>query len=484
MRKSLAVNAILNTIRQTLAIVFPLITFPYASRVLGNVEYGRYSFSASIISYFILLSTFGINNYAVREGARIRDDKNKIEKFVSDLFSIGLMTTVVSLILMFSLTVVSNRIGEYRGLIAIQSLSMVFNAVGVDWVNTIYEDYFYITIRYIAIQLIALVAVFIFIHGPEDTAKYCCILVAGSYGGNLVNLFYIRRYVKFKIDLKKVKWGNYIFPLLLLFVNSLATVIYVNSDITMLGFFASDQQVGVYSFASKIYNMVKYMINAVLVVTVPRLAYILGSNGDNYKKYLESVFNILILILAPCVTGICLLSKTIIMFIGGEQYISGNSSLRILSFSLVFALIASIFSNCVLIINRLEKRCLIGTITSATVNVTLNFALIPSIGITGASITTVIAEFINMLFQRYYAYRDLKIRLRLNRWVLLTAFLETVVVATACILTGVFFPNFDLKDSLFRLMSSIVVSIISYVGIIYLLRNKLRGAVNLELFKK
>ena len=49
MSKSIKVNAALNAVRQSLSVVFPLITFPYVSRVLGSVEYGRYTFSSSII---------------------------------------------------------------------------------------------------------------------------------------------------------------------------------------------------------------------------------------------------------------------------------------------------------------------------------------------------------------------------------------------------------------------------------------------------
>lgn len=483
MKKSLTTNAILNIIRQTLSIIFPLITFPYVSRVLGNDEYGRYSFSASFTSYFMLLATFGINNYAVREGARVRENRNKIEKLVSDLFTIELITTCISLFLMLLLTVVNSKIGNYRQLIIIQSVGVILTAIGVDWVNTIYEDYMYITVRYILIQLVALVAVFLFVHSPKDTAQYCLILVLGAYGGNLINLFYIRRYVKIKICFRKVDWKLYFIQLLLLFVNSLATVIYVNSDILMLGFFTSNRQVGIYSFASKIYNMVKYMINAILVVTVPRLAYILTTNEGDYKKYLDSIFNVLILVLAPCVTGICMLSKQIIILVGGEQYMLGNTSLQILSFSLVFALIASIFSNCILIINRLEKRCLVGTITSAVVNVGLNIILIPIIGVTGAAITTVVAEFINMLIQRYYAYKELSIKLKLNKWIILPAIIEIIVIVLICTLFGRIFTGLNVQNSLPHIVISILMSVITYVVTLYLFRNKLKKAINIALFK-
>ena len=74
---SLKKNAILNVIKQILKIAFPLITFPYVSRVLLEDNFGKYNFSLSIISYFQLIAGLGISSYAIREGARIRDDKKR-----------------------------------------------------------------------------------------------------------------------------------------------------------------------------------------------------------------------------------------------------------------------------------------------------------------------------------------------------------------------------------------------------------------------
>ena len=78
-QKSLGVNALLNGIKQCCSIIFPLITFPYISRVLGSDGYGKYSFSYSVTNYFILLAALGIYTYAIREGAKIRDDQKAIK---------------------------------------------------------------------------------------------------------------------------------------------------------------------------------------------------------------------------------------------------------------------------------------------------------------------------------------------------------------------------------------------------------------------
>lgn len=482
MKKSLKANAILNGIRQTLAIIFPLITFPYVSRVLGKAEYGKYSFAVSIVSYFSLVASYGINNYAVREGAAIRDDKKRINRFSSELFSFNVLTTGISFIVLLFLILNNSRIFSSRVLILIQSLSIILTTIGVDWINTIYEDFLYITIRYIVIQIAALFAIFLLVNGPEDTAKYCFILVLGSYGGNLINLFYIRKYVHIsfpvKVDIRKI-----IIPTTLLFVNSLASTIYVNSDITMLGFFTNDDLVGIYSFSSKIYNMVKYLINAMLIVAVPRLAFILNKNDKEYKKYIDKIFNSVMFVIFPATAGMFFLSKQIIMVAGGAQYLDGDLSLEILSFALFFAIVSSILTNCILIVQKLEKRCLVGTVISAVTNILLNFILLPIIGIEGAALTTVLAEFVNMLIQMIFAKKDLGVSFHFYKWTLIPVLIETFAVIIICNISKRFLLPFNTINSLLCVGISVVLSLVSYYIIIYLFRNKIYETIGLKFFK-
>ena len=97
--KSVAFNLIANGIKTLMSVIFPLITFPYASRVLGADGIGKVNYANSIVSYFSLLAALGVSTYAVREGARIRDNKNKFNQFAKEMLGINLFTTVVAFIL-------------------------------------------------------------------------------------------------------------------------------------------------------------------------------------------------------------------------------------------------------------------------------------------------------------------------------------------------------------------------------------------------
>ena len=463
-QRSLKVNALLNGIKQSCSIVFPLITFPYISRVLGKTGYGQYSFSASITGYFTLLAALGINSYAIREGAKIRDNQKNINQFCSEVYTINIITVLISYSLLALLLLLNKKVQAYTTYILIQSIAMILTAVGADWINSIYEDYFYLTVRYIVIQILSLGAMFAFVHTSEDLWKYCLIMMLSASGGNLINIFYVHKRVHlhlvYRMNLKK-----HIIPLLIFFVNTLAITIYVNSDITMLGFFKDDQAVGIYSFSSKIYNMLKNLINAVVIVSIPRISYILESKPGEYKKYLQNIFNFLSLLLFPVVAGMLAMSRQIIYIAGGEQYLDGTLSLQILSLATIFAIYSSLFTNCVLIVNRQEKKCLQATTISALINIGLNFILIPKMGMNGAAITTVIAEGMNFIIQVAFAREFFDFR-ELNINPILPIIDGSIIIFVVCLVIKRF-----IKAYILCFMVSIVTSVIVYFGIVLSINN-------------
>ena len=472
MNKSLKLNAVLNIVRQSLTILFPLLTFPYVSRVLGTEEFGRYSFSLSIVSYFQLFAAFGISTFAIREASAIRDDKKKVSELSSDLFTFNCITCTIAYAVLILLTLSNSHLFSYRLLIGIQSLCMTMSLLGLDWVNNVYEDFLYITVRYIVIQIIALAAVFVFVKSSADTAVYCFIILCGSYGGNIVNLIYIRKYIGVP-RLKPIRLKRYLIPLSVLFVNSLATTIYVNSDVTVIGFFLGDTDAGLYSFASKIYNILKYFINAAIIVTIPRLGALVDKDWQKYDQLIEKTMTALMTVILPINAGVFVLSRQIIMIAGGSEYIDGHLSLSVLSFSLVFALFASVCTNCVLILQKKEKRVLASTVISASVNLLLNMILIPYIGIIGAAITTVIAECMNMIIQFYYVKKETAVSVSLKKRDIVSALLGVPVVIGVCCMFAHVWTDNTLWNSTKVIFASVFLAGLLYLIILIVLGNSL-----------
>lgn len=189
MKKSLRKNAVLSAGQKLLSIVFPLITFPYISRVLRVEDIGKINFANSIVSYFVLLSSLGILNYATREGARIRDNKEEFNQFCKEIFTINILSTCVAYAALIVACLVSSKIRSYEILILIQSFSIIGGTIGINWIYTIEEDYLYITIRTLIVQAISVVLMLTMVKIEDDYLIYAAISTFATVGANIFNFF-------------------------------------------------------------------------------------------------------------------------------------------------------------------------------------------------------------------------------------------------------------------------------------------------------
>lgn len=391
--KSVLKNALLNIIRVSLSVVFPLITFPYVSRVLMAEKLGRVNYALSIENYFALIAALGISTYAVREGARRRHDQERFEQFANEVFTVNLVTTFISYVLL-TLTIVAVRdLHEYALLIYLQSASIVLSAIGVDWINSVFEDYLYITVRSFAIQVVLLIVMFLTVKSPEDYYQYALLTVLSNGISCTLNFFYTRRYCRVRIT-RDCHFLEHVKSLLIFFANNLAMNVYLNADTTMLGIMEGDYVVGIYAVSVKIYNVIKAVIAAMFVACIPRLSSYYGAGKHaEYKALLNQIIRICTLIMLPSVAGLIVLSRPIVFVLSGEGFMQATSSLAIIAFGILGAIYGGIMTNCVNLPMKRETYNLKGTIIAAVVNVVLNFVFIPLFHENGAAVTTVIAEF-------------------------------------------------------------------------------------------
>jgi len=464
--KSLGINALLNTIKTLMAVIFPLITFPYISNVLEKEALGKYNFANSIISYFLMIAALGIVTYAVREGAGLKNDREKLNKFSSQMIMINLISSFITYGLMFLTVLIVPKFHNYQTLIYIFSIEILFTTIGIEWIFIIFEDYLFITIRKVAFQVISLILMFVFVKGPEDVIIYAFITVFANAGANIINLFCAKKYIDFKptfnLDLKK-----HLKPILIIFASTLAIKIYTSLDVVMIGFIKTDVEVGVYSVAIKVYNVIKPVLSAVLVVAIPEISYqISQGNNDKYNTIISKVFYSLITIVLPAAIGIFAISKDIIIILSNDGYLDANLSLKLFSFAIIFSVFSAFFNQCILIPNKREKDFLIATIISAIVNIILNAILIYYFSITGAAIATVISEFVSMLYC-LISSRDL-FKIEAKKRNIISSVIGSLLVLVFCIIITSLNLGLVLETII-----SIIGSIIIYLIIIVIFKNDL-----------
>lgn len=472
--KSLGLNAIFNGMQNMLNLLFPLITFPYISRVLSVQGVGKYNFANSINSYFLLIASLGISTFAVREGSKLRDNRQEISEFTSKIFTFNLLSMVVSYILLFAFLILTPNISKYISAILIFSIQIFFTTLGMDWVYIIFEEYGYITTRNIIFKLLSIVLLFIFVRKSGDYLNYVAITVFASSGSYILNYIHVKRFCDVRINFN-INWKEYVLPILIIFASNVAIQLYVNSDTVMLGFMKNDYVVGIYSAAAKINNIVNTTLIAAITVSIPRLSMLMGTGKlREYYRLLKQVISIIFIIYLPAVLGLFMESKDIIQIISGSNYLRAVTSLRILCFLLIFSAISSTIIQCILIPTKQEIKSLNCTMLGAIINIGLNFVLIPLLSEKGAAVTSVIADFVTFILSFYYGrnilinvFRDKQVKKNITQ----------AAVASSCIVLICLICHSYVANVPLRLLLSATCSIFAYLSILALLKNNMINEV-------
>ena len=462
---SIKKNTVYNIIKTASTILFPIITFPYISRVLQPDNIGKINFGSSIVGYISLLATLGVTTYAIRECSKVKNDREKLGKLSGEIISINLFTTFIAYIVLALLLLLYGKLRDYRLLIMIQSMSVIFTTLGADWLNTAMEDFKYITIRTVAFQVISVVLMFIFVREPNDYFKYAIITVLSSSGGNILNIIYRRKYCKTRFTLK-CNFTKHLPPILGLFAMLLAQQIFVMSDTTIIGLTLGDYQVGLYSTAVKIYGILNQIMGSITWVVMAQLSVAYSEHKvDDVKKILKYVIQFSAVFGIPCVVGLFILSPEVIYAVGGSNYIEAAFTLRLLSLSLATAIINNYIFNINLLAAGKDKICLFACSISAVINIVANIIFIPKFGINAAAITTMVSQIcIAILCIRYLKkeYHDLS-----NFTLILRPAFASVVMAVIVVIL-----KSSINKFIPRVFASVFCGIASYFILLLILRDE------------
>lgn len=388
---SIKVNVLLNIIKAFSSILFPMITFKYASTVLSAESLGTVNYCSSIIGYFTLFSGLGISSYATREGSRFRENKKYFSKFSNQIFTLNCLSCLISFVCLIIMINTIDSLKPYNQILLIQSLVMIFTTLGTEWINIIYEDFVYITIRTVFMQVVSLFLLFIFVKNSNDYLVYVGVTVFGQIGMYLLNIFHVRKIVSIHLT-RDIELRKHIKPILIIFGSSIAITIYSTIDTTMIGFFCDKSDVAYYSAAAKIYTALKSIFATILMVMVPRLSYLISKSIISYKNLLDRISRFIFILLIPCTILTNVLCKDLILLISGEEYINAYTSLHVFSLAVIFSAFSTCIINSIFLIRKYERITLLATIIGAVVDFLLNLFLIKIMGYFGASITTLIAE--------------------------------------------------------------------------------------------
>ncbi|MDG2941713.1 flippase [Exercitatus varius] len=440
--RSVKFNFIMNLILTGSNFLFPLITFPYVSRILQPEGTGKVAFATSFVTYFVMFASFGVANYGVRVIAQARDNKNTLTKVTHEILFINIIMMFFAYVI-FALTLFfSDKLWQERILLNISSLLIFFTIIGVEWFYKGVEQYQYITIRTIVLRLISLVATFIFINSKEDYISFAIISIFAAVGSSIINLINLRKYIDFKLY-NHYEVLRHIKPMFLLFLTSFAIAVYTNTDATMLGFMRNDTDVGYYNAAIRIKAILLSIVTSLGVVLLPRLSYYIQHNmTEEFNSALNKSVNFIMLMALPVAIFFVLFAKETILVLAGSAYLEAVFPLQIVMGTVLFIGITNILGIQILLPLKRDGALLISVICGAIVDIILNLFFIPKFGATGAAISTTTAEFIVLLIQCIFVKNYLKVLFSNIQYVKITVALIVSAFFTKWLLSAVNYSEF------------------------------------------
>ena len=390
-------NFIYNIIYQILTLIIPLIITPYLSRVIGSGGVGIYSYTYSIVHYFMLLTMMGVNNYGNRTIAKVREDNDKLSKTFWSIYLLQLIMGLTLTIIYISYVLIFDN--EFKIIALIQSLFIISSMLDINWFFFGLEEFKKTITRNTFVKITNIVLIFLLVKTKSDVWKYTFIMAGMTCLSQLI----LWGFAKGKVELVKIKWqdiAKHIKPNLVLFIPVIAVSLYKIMDKTMLGSMTNVSEVGLYESAEKIINIPLALITALGTVMLPRMSNIIAKgNIDAAEKYISKSINFVMFLSYAMCAGLIAIGYEFAPFFFGIEFQKTGILIMMLSLTLPFLSFANVLRTQYLIPRAEDKIYIISVFLGAITNLIMNLIFIPLYESIGACIGTIAAEFAVMFYQ-------------------------------------------------------------------------------------
>ncbi|MDF7639822.1 polysaccharide biosynthesis C-terminal domain-containing protein [Lactobacillus sp. ESL0791] len=453
-------NYLYNIIYQIFIVLVPLITTPYIAQVVGPTGVGINSFTTAIMQYFILLGSIGINLYAERQIAFVRDKHKLVTQTFYEILFLKIFTTVGSFLLFLLFLFL---IQQYQIYYWAQSFLLIASALDISWLFMGVENFSVTVIRNFIVKILTIVSIFVFVKSPADLVRYILISSVSVLIGNLTMFPSLKRYVG-RPDFKSLAIWQHLKPALALFIPQVASQIYWVLNKTMLGSLKSVQAAGYFDQSDKIVKMLLGIVTATGTVMLPHVANAFANkNYRKTKEYLYKSFSFVSAIAVPMTLGLLVVAGKLIPLFLTMQFIDVIPIMMVESFVILPIAWSNVIGNQYLLPTNQNRNYTVSVILGAVVNVLCNIIFIIANGAVGAALATVISE------AAITGYQLWGIRRQVNFHSLFYEFGKYLIaglIMYLCVLGA----DHVLSTSWLMLIVEIIVGVAVYLAVLFFLR--------------
>ena len=401
-------NYIYQFIYQLINIVFPLLTLPYISKVLGAENLGIYTYSFSIITYLVLVSDLGIRNYGSRKIAYCRENEYELKKFFWELFLQKFCISTLIFLLSFIYFFYTNK----NEIFLIQIFYIIISFLDISWLYQGLEDFKKIMLRNLILKLFLLVLIFLCIKEKDDLLKYTKLMIIVNLLGNLI-LWAKLPIFNIKLKIKKLKPFSHLKNSFIMFLPQVAITMYTTLDRIMLGSMCDKKYVTYYDISNKIIIVSMVLITTAGSVFLPKISNLYSNNRyEEIRELIKKSLNIFILIMFPLIFGILSVADGFIKLLFDKTYMEVAFLMKVMSITIIFWTLNNITGSHILIPMGRENKITFSVFLGCFINVGLNYILIKKYNALGAVIATIITEGIVTIIQIYFSKDYFRVSLK------------------------------------------------------------------------
>ena len=388
--KSIKRNYFYNLIYEVVMIITPLITTPHVSRALGADGVGIYSFTYSIVTYFILLAGLGTTRYGQRE---VSYNQSNVEARSIAFWNTEIIRLSTTFIMLICYLLFTSFQKDNQAIYFILALNLLNVPLDISWAFQGMEEFGKIVGRNILFRILTVFSILVFVRDSDDVAIYTLCL------SGLTALASLSLWPFLKGRIKRPKWekisiGSTLKTTLTFFVPTIAIQVYTYLDKTMIGVITNSSfQNGYYEQAHKIVAMALTVITSIGTVMIPRMGH-LYANGryEEIRNYLGKSFRFVWMLSIPMCLGIIAISDNFVPWFFGSGYDAVVPLLKIFSLLVIVLGVNNVMGLQYLIPTGKQNTYTFCVIVGAIVNLLCNLLLIPKFGAIGATVASVFAE--------------------------------------------------------------------------------------------
>lgn len=419
--------------------MLPIVTVPYIARVLNTDGVGVFSFTSSIVQFFILLGMLGIGTYGTRMIAMKRDNKVELSKTFFSIYFLQVLLTVTSIFFYILSLQLFNFERSVKTIAYLQVIALISSVFDCSWLFKGVEDFKKIVTRNIIVKLCSLIAIFIFVNEQDDLAIYTIIMGLSTLISQLIMWFYVKKVIM-PVRIKISSLKKHIKPTIVFFLPEVAIQIYFVLNKTMLGFLSSNSQVGIYDYGEKIINIALAIVTAVGTIMLPRMAntYIKG-DLPKAKFYLSKSLDFSTLLSAAIMFGIAGIATEFIPWFLGKDFYLTAKVIVILSPIIMLKAWSGVFGSQYFVPLGKMKQYSISLYSGAFVNIIINYIFIVKYGAIGAAIGTLAAETVVTVIQFFLMRKIVRFKKLLFKltYYLISGFIMFIIIRFIGDLLGV-----------------------------------------------